>query len=390
MEWNGSIPVVMYHSVVPKEFTWSQICTPSELFEKQIEMLVSGGYTTVTLGEVIQHMRGEKLLTEKSIALTFDDGYLDNWLYAYPILKKYGYSATIFPSMEFIGSGKVRAYDKYAGAQYCGAYLNQNELKEMHDSCVFEVHSHTMTHTWYPSSNKVIALYTPQNRVPWLEWNLKTSSKSKWSQSIPYDTSLSGYPITQNGRALGVKRYVLNDSYIASFLKGYKNIDYRSETEVANFIARVASKCPDSDKGRFENREEFNSRVDYELAHSRDIIQKIVGKAPQVLCWPGGAKHTDIGQRWQDYGYIASTRAAGSSNGHRNSPGDDPSIISRIGCLGVWSRGSKYLGYFEKHALLHAIKIFQGNPLARYQLRGSKIKSLVLRNRCHSQKWSSS
>ena len=65
-------------------------------FEAQMKMLAKGGYTTITPDELLAYKQGKITLPKKSVLITFDDGWRNNYIYAYPILKKYGLKATIF------------------------------------------------------------------------------------------------------------------------------------------------------------------------------------------------------------------------------------------------------------------------------------------------------
>lgn len=85
-----SIPVLLYHHVNP-----SREITPDG-FEKQMKFLSQKGYTSIFLDELVSFFKTGKIKNEKSVAITFDDGYLDNWLFTYPILQKYNLKATIF------------------------------------------------------------------------------------------------------------------------------------------------------------------------------------------------------------------------------------------------------------------------------------------------------
>jgi peptidoglycan/xylan/chitin deacetylase (PgdA/CDA1 family) len=93
------IPVLMYHHLLEnnenKRFRNPEVITP-ELFAKQMKLLHDQGYVTVTLDQLNNYIDGKEKLPAKSVAITFDDGYLSNYKYAYPILKNYQYQATIF------------------------------------------------------------------------------------------------------------------------------------------------------------------------------------------------------------------------------------------------------------------------------------------------------
>ena len=80
------VPVLMYHHVRPGA---GMIATTPEHFEDQLRWLAKNGYTTLTAAQFARHLQGEGV-PRKSVLLTFDDGYLDNWVYAYPLLKKHG------------------------------------------------------------------------------------------------------------------------------------------------------------------------------------------------------------------------------------------------------------------------------------------------------------
>lgn len=69
--------------------------TPA-LFEAQIAALAQAGYTAVFPDDLAAYVNQGKALPDKPIVITFDDGYLSNYEYAWPILEKYGMVATIF------------------------------------------------------------------------------------------------------------------------------------------------------------------------------------------------------------------------------------------------------------------------------------------------------
>lgn len=122
------IPVIMYHSIKYEKNNCVRL--PKENFEKQMKYLKDNNYTTLTLDELYDFFEKNIPVPKKSVVLTFDDGYKDNYDTAYPILKKYGFKATVFVITNCIGTGE---------------YLTEEELKEM-DQNGFDVESHTANH----------------------------------------------------------------------------------------------------------------------------------------------------------------------------------------------------------------------------------------------------
>ena len=124
------IPVLNYHQVEPKD--GNPLTLWPEQFEAQMEYLAAEGYTTITIDEMMDALENGTSLPEKSVIITFDDGYADNYEYAYPILKKYGFKATIFLIYDL-----TNTYPNY---------LTWDQVAEMKASGLIHFESHTMTH----------------------------------------------------------------------------------------------------------------------------------------------------------------------------------------------------------------------------------------------------
>lgn len=97
----ASIPVLMYHSIADEKGNDAVIS--AALFAKHMEYLYQQGYYTASLDELYDHLTGKKALPEKSVVLTFDDGYLDTYATVMPILKSYGFRSTVFVPAADIG-----------------------------------------------------------------------------------------------------------------------------------------------------------------------------------------------------------------------------------------------------------------------------------------------
>ena len=154
------VPVLMYHHVSP---TAGIITTTPRNFESQIAGLVSHGYRSLSADEFAGFLAGQPV-PEKSVMITFDDGYLDNWVYAHPVLKKYGMKASLFLITGLIGEGPVRpvhgehhdlppidghmqAKAMLAAGTTDPVMLRWSEVLAMREAGSFEFHSHTHTHT---------------------------------------------------------------------------------------------------------------------------------------------------------------------------------------------------------------------------------------------------
>lgn len=94
------VPVIMYHSVSDDKVAAGSKLTnlriTRESFLEQMEYLKNNKFTTLTMDELRDFLINNKQIPEKSVVLTFDDGYEDNYTIVYPILKQYGFKATIF------------------------------------------------------------------------------------------------------------------------------------------------------------------------------------------------------------------------------------------------------------------------------------------------------
>ena len=103
------IPIVYYHSVAPaRNLNWYKSALTLELdhFENFLKLLKRQGYHFLDLNEYFQ-CRQMANYSQRSISLQFDDGYLDNYVYVYPLLKKYQAKATIFVNPEFVPTEEI-------------------------------------------------------------------------------------------------------------------------------------------------------------------------------------------------------------------------------------------------------------------------------------------
>ena len=128
---NG-IPILLYHHISDKTTDLPDLTLSSKAFERQIRKLSWAGFETISVAQLLDYMSGKKVnLPEKPVFISFDDGYADNYSYAFPILQKYKFKATIF----MVGVN-INAPDR----------LSAQEMREM-SAAGFDFGSHSVTHS---------------------------------------------------------------------------------------------------------------------------------------------------------------------------------------------------------------------------------------------------
>lgn len=125
----SQVAIITYHRVGPKNDNWSLEPTTLHLFKKQMEYFLKN-YEIIALDKLAQCIREKKSLPEKAITITFDDGYLDNYVYAYPFFKEHHIPATIFLTTGHIESNTLFWWDKigYILQHMNMSQINLNEL----------------------------------------------------------------------------------------------------------------------------------------------------------------------------------------------------------------------------------------------------------------------
>lgn len=96
-----TVPILTYHSINDKE--GSHFVSPKN-FTKQMEYIKKKGYQVITLDELVESIKNKKKPKRNRVVITFDDGYYDNFEYAYPVLKKLGFPATVFLVSDYMGN----------------------------------------------------------------------------------------------------------------------------------------------------------------------------------------------------------------------------------------------------------------------------------------------
>jgi peptidoglycan/xylan/chitin deacetylase (PgdA/CDA1 family) len=212
-----AVPVFMYHSIAPPIEGWAYdfLSIHPDVFEDQISTLKASGFHTVSLSELYEYMSGNRRLPPRAVVLTFDDGYMDNWVFAFPILRKYGFKGTVFVSTDFVdrrGGTRPNLGDVWEGRakeqdlKYDG-FLSADEMKGMLLSGVMDIQGHCKTHTWYFTSPSIVDFHHPADRYPWLGWNARPDRKVLYLEEDQSGLVRLGSPVYEHKKAAVARRY---------------------------------------------------------------------------------------------------------------------------------------------------------------------------------------
>ena len=220
-----AVPVLMYHHVNPN----SGLVTMSpKTFTDHMGYLARAGYTTLTADQFLEFLQGSYQAPAKSVLITFDDGYLDNYVYAYPTLRAFGLHAVIFCVTGWLSDGKPRNHagentalpicpDHSACKQAIAAgrtdevMLRWSEVQRMFDDGTIEIHSHTHTHT---------------------RWDKMIPDVDKRSQQLAQDLSES--------QQILLSRLGKQSTHLC-WPQGYFDADYQATATRLGFVAQYTT-----------------------------------------------------------------------------------------------------------------------------------------------------
>lgn len=294
------IPVLMYHQV---NYTKGQLSP--EGFECQMNYLAKEGYHTIFIKEFDHFLKKDIQLPQKTVALTFDDGFLDSWIFVYPILKKYSLKATFFivtariknrkakcrPNLEDVWMGRCAREDlpyiddsskintrcllKYDGSE---EFISWGEMRAMEDSGLIDIQSHTHLHSDAFVSEEIVDF-----------------NRNDPSQNYFFGTGWA----TGGDKRLGIPFYKRASSVAATI--------YYDDKKLRDFLADYVSKKPSSLNNNkelfsvvqdfrerikildsYESHTEREVRITKELLLSRKFIERNLQKKCSFICWPWG------------------------------------------------------------------------------------------------------
>jgi peptidoglycan/xylan/chitin deacetylase (PgdA/CDA1 family) len=370
-----SVPVLMYHSIgIPNpNWVWKFLTVAYQIFEDHLRVLRAKGFNTIDLTQLYDYVGEEKPIPPNPIVLTFDDGYFDNWVYAYPLLKKYGFKGTVFvnpefvdptdeyrPNLEDVWAGKVKIEELISHG-----FLSWREMREMEKDGVMDIQSHGMTHTWYFTGPEIVDFRHPGDPYVWMNWNKDTDRKHKYLTENQEDLVELGTPVYQHEKSLAARRYfpdaALHENVIRYVKENggkyfFKNKSWREQLFQVVEDHRKKSKSKDE----YESEEDQRKRFEWELTKAKTILEATLKKQVQFFCWPGGGYNNTSLALSRDT-YTSTTVASWDASVKKNVFGEDPSRIKRVGIPSLY-HDKRGLPYYLKGVYLYLfLKEYKGS-----------------------------
>ncbi len=322
-----SLPVLMHH-IISNDTTHISV-TPSA-FEAQCKELAENGWFGVGLHEAEEFLINGAPLPEKSFLLTFDDGYLDNYVYAWPIMKKYGHKGVIFAvaerlnhaqkqcatqtakdrslarrTFEDVWNGKCspeelpdvdkRIYrDALGFSRRNDMFFNWDEARLMEKSGEIAIAGHSMRHGWVFTGPSSSGFARPGDA---LRTFVQTEPESLW-----------GLPNFERGPELSSRAFIPSPALFEAIKELVPQEDAAAAVAFFNSTDRVAALerlvAGFKDKlGVFESREETARRMRGIMEDNQAVLRKELGHGARSFCWPWGNFCEDARKQGQAAGF---------------------------------------------------------------------------------------
>jgi hypothetical protein len=369
------------------------LATPVWLMELYLKTLRKEGYTTIRLRELHDYLDKGTPIPQRSVIITFDDGYLDTWVNAYPLLEKYEMKAVVWVSSDsVVRSSLTRSNSEQAWRKDLGkppletlGYLSEGELQAMEQSGLVEVCVHCKTHTRVFTSDTIVDFQHPGANHYWLAWNRYPECRLAWLTNPVSQLISLGTPIYENGLATCSRQYFPSPDVEA------KLVGYVEAEGGASFFLRkgwrkilwnqIRESAPENGyQGRYETDDELHKRLWIEIAEPKTYLEHLLGHSIHFLCWPGGGTSRLGLTLAKEAGYLATTVCSPP-----NQFGKRPDMINRMGVPAVRLPvlGRLLNGLLFRYSLGHTQFRFPYYQLWCVQrtIRGGPLfRSVVLRN----------
>jgi len=207
---NNFATIIMYHRI--NDLDDNTMTVDTAMFSRQIEFL-KNKYRVISLNQLLKEILEHEKIRSKSVVITFDDGYKDNFTNAFPILKRYNIPAIFFVTTSFIGTDRKFPWDENSKVKFKN--MTWEDLKNLLAQG-YEIGSHTVNHIDFGKCAYDEACFEIKQSRKDLEKHLEVKVKYF---SVPF------------GKKQNLKnefKYLMRDSGYKCCLTGYGGLNYAS------------------------------------------------------------------------------------------------------------------------------------------------------------------
>lgn len=144
-----TVPILLYHNITKENSSKNRYVVAEEDFSAQMERLKYWGYSSITIEDLVDHLNKGHPLPHRPVVISFDDGYLEVYENAFPIMERYGFFGTVYI---------------VANRLHSDGFLQEDELKVLLDNG-WEVGSHGMSHTELTQNHELVRDEILQSRL---------------------------------------------------------------------------------------------------------------------------------------------------------------------------------------------------------------------------------
>ena len=256
-------PWFLYHHI-------GESGVPTDWFEEHLKNIWFLNMKTLTNREMLESLDKHGKLPKNSVALTFDDGYYDNYRHAFPLLKKYKMKATLYLNTAYVENEENRAFK----------YLSWKEIEEMSSSGIFDIQLHSHRHM-------PIFVNTSFDRV--------VDSNDLLDRDIQHlygGNAQIGFPIFGKRGEFSSTGVIVPLEAAKKFKNFYENLSTEEKGNkklIQDFINSELHKDL-----IFETLDEAKTRVLDDLNKNISLIEEHTGYKPNFFCWPWGHKSPEF------------------------------------------------------------------------------------------------
>lgn len=194
------LKVLVYHRIVDDEAVSRKFwhCLHVERFRRQLELLDRWGFTPITFADYRLFREGELNLPSKPVIITFDDGYMDTFTYAFPLLQEFGMRAVVF----VLGDRRIKTnyWDRTVGFPEA-PLMDGRHILELHEAG-FEIGAHSMSH---------VKLTAIREDLAWDE-----ISRSRMLLEILLNDNVHTFSYPYGLNSAGTRRMTQNAGYLSA------------------------------------------------------------------------------------------------------------------------------------------------------------------------------